>query len=221
MTFDVKAQLFTHEAYGWAGHYELFCVCRHCGLSTTFAVALDNIGEQEAFSKEGSLVSYQDSLNRFFRIEGYINLADMACVQPPEQVPDAIAAAFKEAAVCLKVHCFNAAAAMFRLSVDLATRPLLPDTEDQTCSQPNARQRRDLGLRLAWLFENGRLPRELEGLAQCIREDGNDGAHAGSLEKPDAENLLDFTTALLERLFTEPRRLVLAEQRRAARRTEK
>jgi hypothetical protein len=221
MTFDVVAQLFTHEDSGWVRHYELFCVCRHCSLSTTFAVVLEDIRERDAFSREGSLVSYPDSLNHFFRIEGYINLADMASVQPPEQVPDEIAAAFKEAAVCLKVQCFNAAGAMFRLSVDLATRPLLPDTLDQTCCQPNARQRRDLGLRLAWLFENGRLPRELEGLARCIREDGNDGAHAGSLTKPDAEDLLDFTMALLERLYTEPRRLVLAEQRRAARRTEK
>jgi len=53
------------------------------------------------------------------------------------------------------------------------------------------------------------------------RERRNDGAHAGSLTKVDAEDLLDFTTSLLERLFTEPERLKLAEARRAARRTQK
>ena len=35
----------------------------------------------------------------------------------------------------------------------------------------------------------------------------------------DAADLLDFTTALLERRFTEPKRLQLAEARRAARRS--
>lgn len=74
------------------------------------------------------------------------------------------------------------------------------------------------GLRLPWLFKNGLLPRDLEQLAACVREDGNDGAHAGTLKKPDAEDLLDFTTALLERMFTEPAKLKAAKERRDQRR---
>jgi hypothetical protein len=58
----------------------------------------------------------------------------------------------------------------------------------------------------------------LRELASCVREDGNDGAHAGTLSKEDAEDLLDFTCALLERLITEPKRLELAEARRNERR---
>ena len=61
---------------------------------------------------------------------------------------------------------------MFRLCLDLATRPLLPKPDEADKPQPNARQRRDLGLRLPWLFENGLLPRELQELAGCIREKG-------------------------------------------------
>ena len=60
-------------------------------------------------------------------------------------------------------------------------------------------QRRDLGLRLPWLFGKGLLPEALKELSTCIKEDGNDGAHAGTLQKTDAEDLLDFTTALLQR----------------------
>ena len=109
---------------------------------------------------------------------------------------------------------------MFRLCVDLATRPLLPDPKDAGATlQPNSKTRRDLGLRLRWLFDNGLLPTGLSQLAKCIREDANDGAHVGSLTKADAEDLLDFTIALLERLFTEPKRLELAEARRMARRS--
>jgi hypothetical protein len=63
------------------------------------------------------------------------------------------------------------------------------------------------------------LPSDLRELAKCIREDANDGAHVGNLTKEVAEDLLDFKTALLERLFTEPKRLKLAEVRRRARRS--
>ncbi|MGC2411606.1 MAG: DUF4145 domain-containing protein, partial [Stellaceae bacterium] len=93
----------------------------------------------------------------------------------------------------MSIGCNNAAATMFRLCVDLATRPLLPDAADPTNPQPNRRTRRDLGLRLTWMFDNNTLPATLRELASCIREDANDGAHVGNLIKEDAEDLLDFT----------------------------
>jgi|ERR1700727_2702241 hypothetical protein len=108
---------------------------------------------------------------------------------------------------------------MFRLCTDLATRPLLPDRLDTGSEQPNSKTRRDLGLRLAWLFDKQLLPLNLRELAKCVREDANDGAHVGNLTKEDAEDLVDFTEALLERLFTEPERLRLAEERRNKRRS--
>jgi len=43
--------------------------------------------------------------------------------------------------------------------------------------------------RRQWLFKNELLPDDIEELSHCIKEDGNDGAHAGSLEKSDAEEL--------------------------------
>ena len=85
----------------------------------------------------------------------------------------------------------------------------------------NNKTRRDLGLRLPWLFDNGKLPTEVRELSTAIREDGNDGAHQGTLTKNEAEDLLDFTTALLERIFTVPMRLQIAKERREKRRTPK
>ncbi len=82
----------------------------------------------------------------------------------------------------------------------------------------NRATRRNLGLRLPWLFDNGSLPEGLRQLSTCVKEDGNDGAHAGTLTTKDAEDLLDFTTVLLERLYTEPERLRLAVERRLQRR---
>ena len=79
-------------------------------------------------------------------------------------------------------------------------------------------QRATLELRLPWLFANGLLPQALKELSSCIKEDGNDGAHAGTLKQPDAVDLLDFTLELLERIYTEPERLRLAQERRDSRR---
>jgi hypothetical protein len=62
------------------------------------------------------------------------------------------------------------------------------------------------GLRLAGIFDNKILPLELRELGTCIREDGSDGVHAGTLTKAGADDLLNFTIALLERLINEPKK---------------
>lgn len=148
---------------------------------------------------------------------GYISLKDSTPVEPPEHLPDNIRSVFNEGARCQAVGCFNAAAAMYRLCVDLATKARLPEEDTNGL---NSKIRHNLGLRLPWLFDQGLLPETLRELSSSIKDDGNDGAHAGTLTKEDAEDLLDFTVALLERLYTEPERLRLARARREARRSQ-
>jgi integrase len=101
----------------------------------------------------------------------------------------------------------------------LATKGMLPSDDDT--QGLTWKVRRDLGLRLPWLFNAGLVPESLRELSTCIKEDGNDGAHAGSLTSDDANDLLDFTSMLLERLYTEPERLRQASQRRSERRSQK
>ena len=217
VTFDVKAEVYIHTLYNWQTWFEIFCVCRACHRPTIFLVSLNDIRAKERFSIDG-LVNYTHALNPFFNVERFISLRDNNKKQPPEHLPQDIHNAFTEGAACLSIGCYNAAATMFRLCVDLVTRPLLPDPADTTKPQPNSKQRRDLGLRLGWMFENGILPRALRELSKCIREDANDGAHVGNLTRQDSEDLLDFTITLLERLVTEQKKLELAEERRRARR---
>ncbi len=173
--------------------------------------------QPERTPKEG-LGEYKGSLNDFFKADRYVSLRDNNPRKPPEFLDDDLSNAFKEGAACFSIACYNAAATMFRLCVDLVTRPLLPDKADTNVAQPNEKTRRDLGLRLHWMFDNKVLDPSLRELAKCIREDANDGAHAGNLSEEDAEDLLDFTTMLLERLVTEPKRLEQAEARRKERR---
>ncbi len=218
ITFDVAAQVYRFARYDWQNWYEVFCVCRQCSLPTTYLVGLKEYDQQEHFYEPGGLVNHKGALNPFFEIDRYIGIRDHVHHNPPEHLPENVTNAFNEGAACLSIACYNAAAMMFRLCLDLATRPLLPEPDDADKPQPNAKQRRDLGLRLPWLFEIGLLPIALKDLAKCILEDANDAAHAGNLDKAGAEDVLDFTVVLLERLYTEPKRLELAEERRKARR---
>ena len=214
-TFDVYGSNAIGTGHAeWQRIYETYSVCRHCRGATLFVLKLTAYNAASTYIQKGVMAT-MGSINPHFSIEGYISLKDATDVTPPEHLPPEIDAAFREGATCLAVKCFNAAGTMFRLGVDLATHELLPPDDD--AGGPNHKQRRDLGLRLQWLFDNGKLPQDLHELAQCIKEDGNDGAHRGSLSRAAAEDLLDFTVHLLEQRYTLPRRVADATARRAAR----
>ncbi len=216
ITFDLLSAIHTRTEYGWQYWYETFAICRQCHRSTVFVLADDVDADHKSVHKTG-LVNIDHAVNRYVRIEGIITLKDRAEVEAPEHVPDAISNVFTEGTTCLMVACWNAAGTMFRLCIDLVTKRLLPEQDVEGLNQ---RTRRNLGLRLPWLFDNQLLPESLRELSTCVREDGNDGAHAGTLRKEDAEDLLDFTRILLERIYTEPERIRLAAKRRRQRRDE-
>ncbi|MET0107652.1 MAG: DUF4145 domain-containing protein [Candidatus Thiodiazotropha endolucinida] len=214
ITFDLIAATKTHIRRNWQQFYETFAVCRHCHRSTVFVLADGSYEDGQEIDKIG-LTSIKVALNPYVEIEGIITLKDRADVKAPDHVPEEIEKVFNEGATCLKVDCWNAAGTMFRLCIDMVTRKLLPEKDAEGL---NKHIRRSLGLRLPWLFDNKRLPESLRDLSTCVREDGNDGAHAGTLGKEDAEDLLDFTSILLERIYTEPERIRLAAERRDERR---
>ena len=103
---------------------------------------------------------------------------------------------------------------MFRLALDLATVGQLPSDDAE---RPNAKTCRDLGLRLPWLFENGKLPTRLKELADVVKDDGNDAAHRGTVDQETGEALVEFTERLLTELYTEPAKIKIAKERRAQR----
>lgn len=207
VTFDIRAD----KIVGWRGEWpllETFSICRGCDRSTVFYLLLRSSGEP-------TLAPDKDCVNDRTEMLGYVSLKDNLSRRPPDHLPQDIADIFREGATCLAVECYNAAATMFRLCLDMATRERLPKEPQEGL---NERKRKSLGLRLDWLLDNGHLPEKLRSLSSCVREDGNDGAHEGTLTKTDAEDVLDFTEALLERPYTEPARLQLAEERRKERR---
>ena len=214
ITVDLLAAKFVRLEYDWQTWFEAFCVCRNCSRTTVFVLAQSDVSVGGRVD-EASLVGITQTVNKYFSVEGFISIKDFSKVESPEHLPADILQAFDEGAQCLAVKCFNAAGTMFRLCVDHATRSLLPAVDENGL---NKQMRRSLGLRLKWLFDNRLLPLEMRDLSACIKEDGNDGAHVGSLSQLDADDLVDFTSALLERLYTEPEKIRLASLRRTARR---
>ena len=217
MTFDLISEIPTVIRYDWQRWYEAFCVCRACSRTTVFVLAQEDIGAKDVLRQKG-LAKLDFAVNKIMRIEGHISLKDIASELPPEHLPSNIEAAFREGAACLAIGCPNAAGTMFRLCVDLATKPLLPQKDTDGL---NNAVRRNLGLRLPWLLDRDLLPERLRDLSSCIKDDGNDGAHEGTLTEEDATDILEFTRVLLERLYTEPKRIELAKERRVARHTSK
>lgn len=219
ITFDLESSVHVETNYNWQRIDEAFCICRHCGRSTIFRLSQLRI-EHNQILEHATLDKLPGSVNNFFRVENYVSQKDKAPIRSPEHLPKHVEAVFNEGTKCLAINCYNAAGTMFRLCLDLATKSFLPALEEDAPGL-NSKTRRDLGLRLPWLFNNGKLPAELKDLSDCIKEDGNDGAHAGTLTEPDARDILDFTYELLERIYTEPKRIELAKERRAARRAQR
>jgi len=214
VTFDLlESSALPPEQSGYP-RWEMFSRCRRCFRCTIFVAEAQQWGFDLLTGEK--LAEVKGSVEYVLSFKGFVSLKDFSAVQPPEDLPDDVAQAFKEGARCVAVQCYNAAGTMFRLAIDLATDPLLPAIG--ASGAPNATTRRNLGLRLPWMFDNKVLPEDLRELATCVKEDGNDGAHKGTLSKHDAEDLQDFAHALLDRIHSEPARLKAAQARRAARR---
>lgn len=217
-TFTVKTFHFIRIAAGWQNHYESYCVCRHCSRGTIFRLSqLPSHRQSKFFSSEENLMQHRASINQIMNIEGFVNIRNQAKKPPPEHIPENIQKVYLEGSESFSGGCPNAAAAMFRLCVDLATKNLLPSTETSV-EGLNQKVRNNLSERLKWLFEKNILPNSLESLSECIRQDGNDGAHDGTITHTESEDLLEFTYLLLERIYTEPAKLELAKKRREDRR---
>ena len=217
MTFDVYYANKLAPDEVWQTRYEAPSVCRRCSRTTIFVIE-SRWNTKDALARllqTTKLMDFTRSLNVYFDVPNYISLKDASAEDPPAHLPATIEAAFREAATCISVRCWNAAGSMFRLSVDLATKDLLPPPGTPGIK---TRERKVLAERIAWLIENGRIPRDLEDLSHSIREDGNDGTHDGTLTKDDALDMHDFTRALLERFYTEPEKVKIALARRIERR---
>lgn len=216
MTFDILADVLVHIQHRWQLVFEICSKCRRCERPSLSVIELRRPEDRDSFGNAPTVLNVKGDVSSLFVFGRYVGLADIAAKPVPDDLPEEIAAAFKEGARCAAIGCYNAAGAMFRLCLDLATKGLLPPLETE--GGPDKQARRNLAPRLRWLFDNQRLPNELRDLSDAVKANGDDGAHEGVLKLADAEDIYDFAFALLGRLYTDPARIAAAEQRRLARR---
>lgn len=212
MTFDILSDVYIGTSFHWQHHHEVTAVCRQCIRPSLMLISLHSSNAKGSFGKTGTVTAINADVGSVFRFIRVISIADLAAKAAPEHLPEEIAKAFNEGTRCLAIGCHNAAAAMFRLCLDLATKSLLP--EQGTDAGPKNHERRNLAPRLEWLFNSKRLPTGLQDLSTAVKDYGNDGAHDGNLDENEADDLYDFAFALLEELYTRPKRIADAAARR-------
>ena len=210
ITFDVYADTFVGVGTAGNRQYEVFCVCRGCRRATIFMLEeKDHITARQLrarLTQDQSVAAIRPSASvDSFHLLRHISPADVDTAPPPEKLPSDIEGAFREATKCAAVACYNAAGAMFRLCLDLATKGV---------------KGKNLAARLEALCEKKQFSPELRELGSAVRLHGNDAAHDGSLDEEAVEDLEAFATRFLTQLYTEPARLRAANERREMRRSD-
>ena len=121
-------------------------------------------------------------------------------------VPDPIRHAFDEGRACIRVSAFTAAAIMCR------------KTLEGVCAAHSIRER-NLAASLARLRDTGVIDARLFDWADQLRVFGNEAAHGveTTISAEDARDILDFTRALVEYVFTFQHRFDAFRSRRAQR----
>lgn len=208
VTLDVKSD---HPVGG--DQFETFVRCRQCYRTSVVLLYNKNADSAPTYYKGHYITPV-------FEVRGtIISIPD--ATQAPDYTPVEVASIFNEASRCLAMSCYDASGTMFRKVLDSATRAMLPAQPDDK-DQPNYipwKIRKDVALRLNWLFDRGLLPEGLRDLASCVREDGNDAAHdLHGIDEAEARDLEDFTIVVLEALYTLPGQIEANKARRTARR---
>ena len=218
MTFDVVSDIYVGSKYDWQRYFEICSICRKCHSHVVSLISLRDAKNKDVFKENGKLIQQGGDLAQWFNFDRFITIADSEAKPLPDSLPEPIKSAFFEGVRCIAIGCPNAAGAMFRLCLDLATRGLLPELDIQ--DGPDKHTRRNLAPRLRWLFENEKLHQDLNDLSSAVKGNGDDGAHEGSLTAADAEDIYDFSYELLNRIYSQPARLASAAKRRTDRRGE-
>lgn len=120
-------------------------------------------------------------------------------------LPKPIRAAFEEAVTCIRAKAYTAAAIMCR------------KTLEGICSEHGVKER-NLARSLEKLRDTEVIDKRLFEWADSLRLFGNDAAHEVSvvINARDARDILDFTRALIEYVFTFRERFAQFQKRHAA-----
>jgi hypothetical protein len=190
MSFALRS--FTHAEQG---HNYLFCICHGCFRAVMFLTR----------HRAGNRVHF-DQLDGDISQHG---VAVVECYPPPPSTtapphtPEVVGRLYTQAVKALAAQGWDAAGAMSRKALDVATRHL--DTSE-------AFAKKTLYQRIEALEAGRKITPQMKEWAHAIRIDGNDAAHDIDLfSEEEATRLCSFTEMFLQYTFTMPG--MLAERR--------
>lgn len=112
----------------------------------------------------------------------------------PQHVPFAVAKRFLEGESAFERRSWNAAVAMYRSALDIATKAMPDVPPGQTFYK-----------RLGWLHENHRITPDMKDWADHVRVEGNEALHdEEDYGEADAKTLRLFTEMFLKYVFEMP-----------------
>jgi hypothetical protein len=126
-------------------------------------------------------------------------------IDAPENIPAGVNRAFIQAAESRQSGHFDAAAAMYRKSMELGLKDKSPGIDAWKIEK-----------RIDKMAAEGLITAELQDWAHELRLDGNDAVHEDEMEKEAVDQMHDFCTFLLTYLYTLPEQVKVARARRAA-----
>lgn len=184
----------------------IFTICNKCKKPSVFLI---NYKGKGLFFSE-SIIDQKDQTNieNFFTVKKIIRPPENILYFCPKHIPAPIKEKFDEAAQCHANDCIVASSIMLRLCLETVIKDLLKTNEEQE---------RKLFDGIKTLSEKNIISKKIYNFAEEIRSDGNYAAHKGEMSLENLEDLFDFTIALLEDVYTQPKKLELSRERRAQR----
>jgi hypothetical protein len=172
---------------------EVFFVCKACGHGSIY--------EGQPQSHISNVTGALDK-GRYFSQQAIIALPDDPILSA--DVPNRVQELFRQAVRCRQLSLFDAAGAMFRKTIDVATKEIYATDSRLAGKKPADAPR----ARVAALGQLKILDEEIVELADVALMDGNDAAHdTDPYTSGEAEALQDLTDDLLDRLFVKPARI--------------
>ena len=130
-----------------------------------------------------------------------------------EHIPERIAGLFREANECRQMTWYEAAGAMYRKTLDVATKHIYSHDARLKDKEPA----QALRVRIKSLGEMKILDGDIVELADVAALDGNDATHdVDPYTKEEAEALEDLTLDLLDRLFVRPAKIAAVKAKQIA-----
>lgn len=184
--------------------WEVAGACAACAKLSVYSARMPNAGIQpQAFS---GLVPDN------FLGDVAVRIATTA-MPLSEHVPERVAGLFREANECRQMGWYDAAGAIFRKTLDVATKHIY--SHDPRLAQKEPAQA--LRVRIKSLGEMKILEPDIVELADVAALDGNDATHdVDPYTRGEAEALEDLTFDLLDRLFVRPAKVAAVKAKQIA-----